>query len=270
VAKARGAYLMRSYQVVVDLLEPRLQEQPELPGGQRVLAQALARLNREPAAIERLRRAARQETGDWLANASLASLLLRPSAPVSKWPPAAGGSSAPVSAAADAVGCLEAAIAAAPERAHPPLRELLGAARWRDGQELLRAGEAAAAARQFAAAAQEFTAAAAASAVACRALPDRQAAVYVGQAISLLLADQPEAAQRLFSRLCIPGTGAQDPVARFAAGLYELCDALAGLPAADRAAAAETLRAVVLDTRLEVGFYDGRQAVSLVWLSGIG
>ncbi len=235
-----------------------------------MLSQALARLNREGEAIERLRQAARQEPADWLALASLASLLLRAPAPVGKEAPsAARGASSPEFPAAEAAGHLKAALAVAPERAHPPLRELLGAARWQEGQDLLRTEDEATAARRFAAAGEEFTAAAAASAAARQALPDRQAAVYVGQAISLLLADQPDAAQRLFSRLCPPGAGAQDPVFRFAAGLFELGDELSRLPAAERKEAAAPLRGVVRETRLAVGFYDGRQAVSLVWLGGI-
>jgi hypothetical protein len=76
VMQAQNAYAVRNYQMVIDLLESRLESQPDLAGGQRVLAQALARLNREEAAAVRLREAVRQSTNDWLARASLASLLL--------------------------------------------------------------------------------------------------------------------------------------------------------------------------------------------------
>src|SRR4051794_24224632 len=48
VGQARGAYLLRNYQATVDLLEPQLTAEPDLPGGQRLLGQALARLHREP------------------------------------------------------------------------------------------------------------------------------------------------------------------------------------------------------------------------------
>src|SRR5436309_278030 len=60
VTQAWGAYVLRSYQVVVDLLESPLRDDPELPGGQRTLGHALARLDREPEAIDRLREAVRQ------------------------------------------------------------------------------------------------------------------------------------------------------------------------------------------------------------------
>src|SRR3954447_2398438 len=57
VGQAKGAYLLRNYQIVVDLLEPQLAAETNLPGGQRLLGQALARLHREPEAVERLREA---------------------------------------------------------------------------------------------------------------------------------------------------------------------------------------------------------------------
>src|SRR5437870_2430482 len=122
VAQARSAYLLRNYQAAVDLLERRLGEEPALPGGQRILGQALARLNREPEALERLRAAVGHTAEDWLARASLASLLLRsddhgphtPSAPV------------------EAITHLQEALQIEPL---PALRELLGAAEWCAGQD---------------------------------------------------------------------------------------------------------------------------------------
>jgi predicted Zn-dependent protease len=259
VTQALGAYMLRSYQAVVDLLEPRLRDDPALPGGQRTLGHALARLNREPEAIDRLREAVRQSPADWLARASLASLLLRAQdEPL----PSSHHSIIPSSAAAH----LEAALAAAPR---PALRELLGAARWRVGQEALQSGYEQEAVRQFAAAGAEFAAAAETSRAARMALPVRQSSAFVGQAVALLLAGQTEAAQRLFSRSPVAGVAANDPLGRFAAGLYELCDELARVSAAERLEAAAALREVVLQVRLAVGFYDGRQAVSLAWTGGL-
>jgi hypothetical protein len=260
VTQALGAYMLRSYQAVVDLLEPRLRDDPELPHGQRTIAHALARLNREPEAIDRLREAIRQSPSDWLARASLASLLLR-SQDESLTP---SGHHVIRSSVPEAATHLEAALATAPR---PALRELLGAARWWAGHEALQSGRDQDAARQFAAAGDGFAAAAVASGAARMALPVRQSAAFVGQAVALLLAGQTEAAQRLFSRSPVPGVTAGDPLGRFAAGLYELCDELARVPAAERLEAA-ALREVVLQVRLEVGFYDGRQAVSLAWTGG--
>src|SRR5215212_2902789 len=52
VRQAQGAYFLRNYQVVVDHLEEPLRLNPGLTGGQRLLGQALARLNREAEAIQ--------------------------------------------------------------------------------------------------------------------------------------------------------------------------------------------------------------------------
>src|SRR5262249_18436827 len=117
-------------------------------------------------------------------------------------------------------------------------------------------------------AAAEFAAAAELSNLARQALPARQAAAYVGQAVALLLAGESEAAQRLFSRTSTMVTTSDDPISRFAVGLYELCEELQLLSASERAETTAALREVVLQTRLIVAFYDGRQAVSLGWHSG--
>lgn len=272
VAQARSAYLLRNYAMVVELLEPRLQEDPELPGGQRLLGQALARLNRPVEAAERLREAIQQAPVDGLARASLASLLLcSRSECLSASALPFLSTSLTSSLTSEAVTQLEAALAepASAPVARSALHELLGAARWACGQEALREGSDPEAARQFAAARVQFAAAAQRSGAARRALPQRQAAVFVGEAVALLLSGQVEAAQRLFSRSRVPAAAARDPVGQFAAGLYELCEELVRLPAGERTGAAAPLRGVVLETRLAVGFYDGRQAVTLAWLDGI-
>jgi tetratricopeptide (TPR) repeat protein len=261
VTQALGDYMLRSYQAVVDLLEPRLHEDPALPGGQRTLAHALARLNREPEAIAHLREAVRQSPSDWLARASLSTLLLR-SQEESVTP---ASHQVIRSTAPEAVAHLEAALVAEPR---PAMRELLGAARWRAGQEALQSGHDSEAARQFAAAGAEFLAAAEASGAARMALPARQSAAFVGQAVALLRSGRTEAAQQLFSRSKAPGIAAGDPLGRFAAGLYELCEEWARVPAAERLEAAEALRELVLQVRLAVAFYDGRQAVCLAWTGG--
>ena len=278
VGQARGAYLLRDYPAVLDLLEPRLCEEPDLPGGQRILADALARLHREPEALERLREAVRQSPADWLARASLASLLLRSCDETIR-----SSSSHPLtlSIATEAVTHLQEALAAEPR---PALRELLGAAHWRAGQETLRGGQYRKAERHFAAAAAEFRAAAAASGAARVALPARRSSAFIGQAVALLASGEVEAAQRLFSRSTMsglgevrrhglrqdrgPSHGADDPLVRFAAGLYELCEELMRLPPAERREAASSLLDLVLAVRLAVGFFDGRQAVSLLWAGG--
>jgi hypothetical protein len=259
VLQAQGAYLLRNYQAAIDLLERPLQVVPVLEGGQRVLGQSLARLNREPAAIERLREAVRHSATDWLARASLASLVLR-----SPIPPSEAGAPGEVSAES----LLEAAVPLAPARAQGQIRELLGAARWCAGQEALRDGRAREAERRFSLAGAEFARAAAGSPAARRELPQRRAASLVGQAVALLLAGEPEAAQRLYSRTPLPPVAPTDPLSRFAAGLYELCEEMTRLSSEDQAPAAEALREVVLETRLAVGFYDGRSAVSLSWWNG--
>jgi hypothetical protein len=273
VGQAIGAYLVRNYQAVVDLLEARLGEEPELPGGQRTVALALARLNQEPEAVDRLREAIDQSPGDWLARAALASLLLRSkeAAGTSPSQTGRGGSGAaaacvPVRSLADeAAGHLEFALAA---EVRPALRELLGAARWRVGHEALHGGRYRGAAREFAGAAAEFVGAAEASGAARQALAERHTWTFVGEAVALLLAGEPEAAQTLFARSPVRGAGRGHPLARFAAGLYELCDELVRATMVERSEATLALRDVLLGIRLEVGFYDGRQAVSLAWAGG--
>jgi tetratricopeptide (TPR) repeat protein len=262
VVQAQSAYVLRNYPLVIELLEPRLLDFPGLPGGQRTLGFALARLNREEEARERLREAARQSSADWAARASLASLLLRIHSEANFPPPLRAASSSP---AAEAVAHLEEAVAQGPP---PAARELLGAAHWSCGRDALASRRDREAARQFAAAAEQFQEAAELSGVARRALPARQAAAYVGQAVALLLADEPDAAQRLFSRTPRANVESSDAIVRFAAGLYELCEELRHLPVPDRAEAADALREVVLQTRLVVGFYDARQAVNLAWHGG--
>jgi tetratricopeptide (TPR) repeat protein len=276
VTQAVGAYLLRNYSAVVALLEARLEDEPALPGGQRTLGLALARLNRAPEAVDRLRAAVRQCPSDWLARASLASLLLRSDGEETVPPRHRGaadedvttrssGPQAKRSSAAESAEHLQAALGAAPR---PALRELLGAARWRLGQEALRAGEYREAGRAFAAATAEFTGAAEVSGAARQALPVRQSSAFIGQAVALLLAGELEAAQALFARSPLQGAAAGHPLGRFAAGLFELCEELARAPVAERIEAAVSLRDMVLNVRLAVGFYDGRQAVSLAWAGG--
>ncbi len=255
VAQAQGAYWLRNYQTAADLLEPLLTEAPERPGARRVLGQALARLNREEEALRCLSGAVCREPDDWLARASLASLMLR------RGEPAAG------STAGDAVAHLTRAQVSAPAGAATAMHELLGAAEWRAGQEALKQGHDREAARRFAAAGTQFERAAAATATARRERPARSAAAFVGQAVALLLAGETATAQRLFSRLSGSCTETE-PMVRFAAGLYELCEELAQVTVEERAATAAALRTVVLETRLEVGFYDGRWMVNLVWHGG--
>ena len=167
VGQARGAYLLRNYQAVVDLLEPQLTAEPELPDGQRLLGQALARLHREPEAVERLREAGRQSLQDWLARASLASLLLSgasgvdlPIGEASANPRngpdadrkvgATNNPNPPVcslqSNLTEAVTSLQTALDIAPL---PAVRELLGAACWRYGQAALAGGRFPEAASRF-------------------------------------------------------------------------------------------------------------------------
>src|SRR5205085_2562578 len=111
VVQAQSAHVLRNYPLVVELLEPRLHECPELPGGQRTLGFALARLNREEEARVRLREAARQSPADWAARTALASLLLRVNTDLDAplLPPDA--SSSPT---AEAVTHLEAAVTQSP------------------------------------------------------------------------------------------------------------------------------------------------------------
>jgi hypothetical protein len=253
VTQARGIYVLRNYQAVVGLLEPQMVTRPDLAGGQRVLALALAWLDRREEAVERLGEAVRQSRSDWLARASLASLLL---------------GSPDAALRPDPVALLDEALATAPPASQPAVRELLGAARWRTGQEALRAGREREAAREFAEAGRQFARAAQASGAARLELPARQSASFVGQAVALLLAGETEAAQRLFSAAPLPRVAATDPLSRFAAGLYELCEELARAPAEERIEASSELRQVVLETRLAVGFFDGRRAVSMAWQIG--
>jgi hypothetical protein len=259
VLQAQGAYFLRDYQAAVDHLEGPLLRDACLAGGQRLLGQALARLNREPEAVERLAEAVRQSGSDWLARSSLASLLLRsPAPPSSALPPEAGS----------AGRLLVEALGHAPEMSRPAVRELLGAAYWQEGQECLRLAPGREAERRFGAAATEFARAADESASARRELPPRQSAALVGQAVALIVGGAPEAAQRLFSLSRLPPAPPTDSLCRFAAGLYELCEELTFLPADERSPVVEALRDVVLQTRLEVAFYDGRAAVSLCWWAG--
>jgi tetratricopeptide (TPR) repeat protein len=255
VAQARSAYLLRNYQAAVDLLEPQLSEKPALPGGQRLLGQALARVMRRPEAVEHLREAVRQDAADWLARASLSSLLLRDDRALS--PPGW----------IEAVTHLEDILR---NRPLPAVRELLGGAQWWGGQAALVVARFREAVERFEAAAHHFSAAAAESRVARAPLPVRHPAALVGQAVALLSAGKTEAAQRLFSRQPATSRASAEPLNRFAAHLYEFCEALVLLPEAERSGAAAELREVVAAVRLEVGFYDGRQAVSLAWVSGAG
>jgi hypothetical protein len=160
------------------------------------------------------------------------------------------------------------ALGHAPETSRPAVRELLGAAYWQEGQECLRLAPGREAERRFGAAATEFARAADESAVARRELVPRLSAALVGQAVALIAAGAPEGAQRLFSHSWLPPASPTDPLCRFAAGLYELCDELTLLSADERGPVVEVLRDVVLKTRLEVAFYDGRVAVSLCWWAG--
>jgi tetratricopeptide (TPR) repeat protein len=256
VVQAQGAYLLRNYQAAVDHLDAPLRQDPELAGGQRLMGLALARLNREAEAVDRLQQAVAQSASDWLARASLSSLLLRtPSLATDRRP---------------VVALLEEAVTAAPRSSRAAVRELLGAAHWRSSQELLGEGHPREAERQFARAGEEFARAANESMSARPHLTARLSAVLVGQAVAFIAAGAPEAAQRLFSRTPVPRTPSADPLCRFAAGLYELCDELAPVSAEERAPAVEALRQVVLQTRLEVGFYDGRGSVCLAWWSQPG
>jgi len=148
------------------------------------------------------------------------------------------------------------------------MRELLGAACWRYGQAALAGGRLPEAASCFGRAVSEFEAAARESRAAAAALTVRRSTSFVGQAAALLSAGRVEAAQQLFSRSSLSGVHSAEPLARFAASLYSFCDELAGLPREEVIQAAAALREAVLAVRLEVGFYDGRQAVSLAWVSG--
>jgi tetratricopeptide (TPR) repeat protein len=253
VIQAQSAYALRNYPLAVELLEARLGQEPDLPGGQRVMGLALARLRRDDEAIARLQEAVQQSEGDWLARTALASLLLGV--------PEQAGLPSPVALLGDALGT-------APSAQRASMRELLGAAYWRAGQAALAGRQDRKAAQEFARARREFAAAAAASGAARMEEPARQAAAFVGQAVALLHAGETEAAQRLFSSEWRPQTSAAGPLTRFAAGLYELCDALRLASPEERNQASDGLRQVVLDARLAVTFFDGQRAVSLTWLPG--
>jgi hypothetical protein len=259
-------------------LEPRLREAPNLAGGHRILGLALARLQREPDAAEQLRVAVRQSGQDWLSQAALASLLLRGD-PVP--PPPARGShsdlrSLPSWAAADAdpdthtsateaIALLREALAVVPS---PAVNELLGAARWRVGQDALGESRFRVAAQQFRSAAADFNAAALRTGTARAALPVRQSTSFVGEAVALLCAGETETAQRLFSCSPVPGLCNAEPLSRFAARLFEFCEEFGRLSGEDRSEAVGALRDVVLSVTLQVGFYDGRQPVSMAWTGG--
>jgi len=277
VAQARGAYLIRNYSVAVDLLEPRLREQPDLEGGQRILGLALGRLHHELESMERLRESVRQSQEDWLARAALASLLLRgdharlavagyrPGIPSSGSCGAPDGSPHAPTGVLEAITLLREALSIA---LLPAVSELLGAARWRAGQDALRERRFRLAARLFGAAAADFSAAARKTGAARAALSLRQSTTFVGEAVALLCAGELETAQRLFSRSPVLGLSAAEPLSRFAARLFEFSGELGRLPPPDRSEAVAALREMVLAVRLEVGFYDGRQPVCVAWTGG--
>ncbi len=149
------------------------------------------------------------------------------------------------------------AIGRATIGAHHLPAELLGAASWRDGQQLLEAGGFAGAAQAFAAAGQHFK-----RQRDDRTRPHRQAAAYVGQAISLLLTGRSAEAARCYS---VAFSGDGDEVANFARQVYELASAVTGLTEAERREAVAPLAWVVRSLSLTVGFYDGEEPLMLRW-----
>jgi tetratricopeptide (TPR) repeat protein len=228
---AAGYYQLRQFQACADAVLRALETEPDLPGAHRLLGLALGRLGQSMEAARALSKAVLEE-------------------------PNASGLRASFQSAQIEAGVVPDAGDA---RARDFPEEIAGAAEWLRGQSRLRARNAAGAARHFEQAGALF-----ARSSPEPVLGERLAACYVGQAISLLLAGQLDAAQQCFSRLrrreLVPVT-----VHAFAQQLYELADAVRDFPSDERAAAIGPLVDLVLAARLRVRFYDGSQPVAMRW-----
>lgn len=131
----------------------------------------------------------------------------------------------------------------------PALRELAAARAWVLGQRL-------AAERCYAEAEHRFTEAGAgfAAHLPPHVLPPCLAAAYVGQALCALLAGNPEAAQRAYSRL--PLSISEPALGALARQVYLLAEALRELPVPERAPAAAPLAFMLSGLRLRVRYLD--------------
>lgn len=219
VRTAQGFYHVRQYHEAAEMLADALTEDPTLPGAHRLLGLSLGHLGHAQAAVAALRAAIEEDPHDARVRLSLLSAELQAGEPV--------------------------------EPRSEDTGELAGAACWQWGQRLLGEGRAADAARSFARAAGLFAAASSGET-----LPERLAACYVGQAISLLAAGDFLGAQQAYGRL---PRGAPLPASAdtFARQLYELAEAARELSPAEQREVVLPLTDLVLRARLVVRFCDG-------------
>lgn len=238
---ARGYYLLRQWPAAAAAVEGT----PDLPGAGVILSLARARLCERDAARDAFAAAVAMAPEEPHLRCARAAFLLR------------DGHGVP--ALADA----EAGLAHADHRSPlgTALLSLVGAARWRLGQEAMGRGEERRAVSEFDHAARAFRAAAAGR----RATAERLAAAYVGQAVAMVAAGQIEAVPRLFARRQAEGMSPSPSLARFARDLYELCDLAARLPDAERSVVGEALRPVLAVAALQVSLWDGGYPVLLGW-----
>jgi hypothetical protein len=229
---ARGYYHLRQFQACADILTEALAGGLHVPGARRLLGLALGQVGDYPAAAASLALAVEEDPTDTALSASLLSARL-----------AAGE-------APDVAG-----FAGVPS-------ELTAAAAWRRAQRALSEGYAGEAARGFGDAARLFGESPA------DVLGERRAACYVGHAVSYLLAGEPEAAQQGYTRI-MGRTRASESAVAFARRVYEVGEALRGLPSAERESALAPLVELLLSARLVVGFYDGVRPAALHW-EGLG
>jgi tetratricopeptide (TPR) repeat protein len=297
VAAARGFYLLKNWQAVVDALSAETLEEPTADGAWLLRGLALAHLGELDAAKPALDRAIHLAPEDAFTGCVQAAFLLYRGWDVEAWRTLEAGVQGPgTRGAGGGVQALRRSgvqydpgiadppldasepplNARTPERlnAHHPLtwvaEQLRAACEWAEGQRQLQQGAATEAARRFAAAGERFIAAAEALAVARQALPERLGAVYVGQVTSLLAAGRLESALQLYGRLRPAGIRFAPPLERFARDLHELCRLLPHAPPEQEPVDHRSLTALVTDTRMLVDLWDGGQPVTITWRGGWG
>ena len=236
LARARTHYQFTQYDACVELLAPRCGDPSTPLGWQRYLGLSLARRGDIDRALVALEVAAAQAPDDESLRAGLAVVQIQ-------------AKKEPVLLSSTSGGAGEAAAAVL----------------WVSGQRRLRETRPLEAARLFLAAGERFR-----DVSTGWWLQERLSACYVGQVVSYLLADQPEAAQQSHGRA--PYRGALPAAAQqFGQRLFEIGEAVRALDPSERAAALEPLSRLVLETRLQVSYFPDHalSAARITW-SGNG